>query len=215
MLTAAQTARPRHRSPIAKVLLSMTDFWIPLLGSALGGAIVTSIFGLVKTSQDKSNENAQWLRNQKIDVYTNLLRQVHASSRSLDHFRATGGSLDQDLSDISDITNARLLLVGSRAVRQEANCALTVIELAGTSDNINDPAKFEAWQRRRGEAYSALEVAIRKDLGTEETIQIPMKSRYWSVVYFFTDPFHKWYFRKYGVAWVTKHPTRAMRKQMR
>lgn len=193
----------------------MNDFWIPLLGSALGGAIVTSVFGLIKNSQDKANEKAQWLRNQKIDVYTNLLRQVHASNRSLEHFRNTGENLDQDLSDIADITNARLLMVGSRAVRQEANTTLTVIHVAGTADNIKDQAKFEAWKQRRGEAYSSLETSIRKELGTEEKIRVSMKSRYWSVVYFFTDPFQKWYYRKHGMAWATKHPTRAMRKQMK
>jgi hypothetical protein len=52
------------------------DFWIPLLGSALGGAVITSIFGLIKNRQDKSTEHTQWLRDSKQAAYADICRPL-------------------------------------------------------------------------------------------------------------------------------------------
>lgn len=182
---------------------------------AIVSGIVAIVVAVLNSRRAKSNEHTQWLRNEKVEIYTNLLRQVHASNRALDHYKATGENLDVDLSDIKDITNARLITVGSRAVRHKANDMLNVMMLAGQSQNIDDSERFETWNRRRGEAVAELEATIRKDLKTEEKVRTPLKVRFWKVIYFFTDPFQKWYFEKYGVAWITKHPTRAMKKHMR
>lgn len=64
------------------------DFWIPLLGSALGGAVITSVFGLIKNRQDKADEHAQWLRNRKIDAYGRHLKTYALASVSMTQYRA-------------------------------------------------------------------------------------------------------------------------------
>lgn len=180
------------------------DFWIPLLGSALGGAVITSIFGFVKHHQDKATEHAQWLRNQKIDVYTNLLRQSHVS---LHNIRAAENGLrpqKKALKDITDITNARLMVVGSREVRSRA-----IIHI----DNL--ARAFQAvGTERYGQAIEAantagmyLEESIREDLDVVEKQAVKHTVRAWFyryLVYPWRDPWERRYHRKNGHAWVDR-----------
>lgn len=66
------------------------DFWIPLIGSALGGAIVTSVFGLIKNRQDRHHEHDQWLRDQKLEVYANLLAALQSVLHDLSEMHDGG-----------------------------------------------------------------------------------------------------------------------------
>lgn len=185
-----------------------------LLGVLLGAGIaaVAGLFGLLISKQ---TEHKQWLRNQRLDVYTSLIRQAHASSNSLDHYRTNKEQLKASLDDITDTTNSKLFIVAPNAVTSAARHYLTVLNIAGRDENILDDEKFAHWSRRRAEEYQALESAIRKDLGTQEKIRTPLRSRMWSVIYVFIDPPQRWYFKRYGVPWTKNHPTRAMRKHQR
>lgn len=182
------------------------------LWGVLFGALLTAVFGLIGLLISKRNEHQQWLRNQKVEVYTSLLRQAHASSTSLDHYKVTGQQSESSIEGIIDTTNARLLIIAPYSVRQEATAYLSTLATAGQAENIADDDLFRQWQASRSRSYSALETAIRKDLGTHENLRKSLKMYFLSVFYFVTDPFHKWYYRRHGVAWVTKHPTRAMRR---
>jgi hypothetical protein len=193
--------------------MSMDD-WLKLSVPVLTG--IFALFGSwVGSKLGKATEHHQWLRNQKVEVYSSLLRQVHASNLALNHYKTTGQDLNPDLSDIKDISNARLMVVGSRDVRAQSQQMLTVMQIAGQPENINDTEKFDHWSRRRGEAVAALQAAIRSDLRTEDKIRVPLKVRFGKVVYLFADPFQKWYAKKYGVLWTDRHPTREMKKHMR
>lgn len=183
--------------------------------AGVAGALLTALAGLIGLLWSKRTEQSQWLRNQKIEVYTTLLRQAHASSNSLDYYKATGKQAPHNLEGVVDLTNARLMIIAPYMVRQEAQLYRSTLETAGQAQYIENDELFQKWQVSRSRSYNSLETAIRKDLGTHEKVRKSLKMRFWSVVYFFTDPFHKWYFRKYGVAWTTKHPTRAMRKHMK
>lgn len=189
----------------------MDDTTGNLLGVLLG-AVIAAVAGFIGLMLNKKTEHQQWLRNQKVEVYTALLRQAHASSNSLDNYKMRGEQTAKSLEGITDTTNARLLIIAPHSVRQEATLYLTTLNIAGQAQNIEDDELFRKWQASRSRSYSALESAIREDLGTYEKVRKTLRMRYWGVIYFFTDPFQKWYYRRYGVAWVTKHPTRTMRK---
>ncbi|MDQ0144966.1 hypothetical protein [Pseudarthrobacter niigatensis] len=179
------------------------------------GAVLTAVAGLIGLLISKKTEHQQWLRNQRLEVYSSLLRQAHASSRSLDFYRATKEQLKTPLDDIKDTYNSKLFIVAPYAVRSAAQNYLVVLEVAGQQVNIDDDDKFAHWSRRRSEAYQVLETAIRKDLGTNDKVRIPFRSRVWRVIYSFIDPPQRWYYKRTGVAWVTKHPTRVMRRHQR
>lgn len=175
------------------------DIWIPLVGGALGGAVITSIFGFVKNHQDKVNEHAQWLRNQKIDVYTDVLRQSHISVHEV---RAAEHGLKQRkkaLKDFTDPTNSRLLVVGSLEVRNRVRHHFFQLERAfeavGTGDGLD-------WSTVNNTAMW-LEEAIRKDLDVVEKQAIKHTVRAWLyryLVYSWRDPLDKRYYRKHGHA---------------
>ncbi|MFS0717126.1 hypothetical protein ABC337_13825 [Arthrobacter sp. 1P04PC] len=182
------------------------------LVGVLVGAVVTAVAGFIGLMISKQTEHKQWLRNRRLEVYTSLIRQVHASSNALDHYHATGEQLTTTLDDIKDLTNSKLFIVAPHSVRSASQQYLAVLQIAGTEENVVDEEKFAHWTRRRSEEYHALEAAIRKDLGTHDKIRPTLRSRMWTVIYFFIDPPQKWYYRRYGVPWTTNHPTRAMRK---
>lgn len=163
----------------------------------------------------RQTEHKQWLRNQRLEVYTSLMRQVHASSNALDHYHATGEQSTATLDDIKDLTNSKLFIVAPYSVRSASQQYLVVLQIAGKKENIVDEEEFAHWARRRSEEYHALETAIKKDLGTQDKIRPTLRSRMWTVIYFFIDPTQKWYYRLYGVPWTTNHPTRAMRKHQK
>lgn len=188
----------------------MDNLWAVLLG-----AVITAVAGLVGLLISKQTEHKQWLRNQRLDVYTSLIRQAHASSNSLDHYRTTKERLKASLDDITDTTNSKLFIVAPHSVTSAARHYLTVLNIAGREENILDDEKFAQWSRRRAEEYQALESAIRKDLGTQEKFRTPLRSWMWSVIYYFVDPLQRWYFKRYGVPWTKNHPTRAMRKHQK
>ncbi|WP_457949682.1 hypothetical protein ACTAQI_03870 [Pseudarthrobacter sp. alpha12b] len=94
------------------------DFWIPLLGSALGGALITSTFGLIKIRQDKSLEHARWLRNEKVETYSNYLETVRLGDLMLEQV-LTGASTREDALEFKDhIGGFRLRLISPETVRQ-------------------------------------------------------------------------------------------------
>jgi hypothetical protein len=52
------------------------DFWIPLLGGALGAAIINGAFAFFKMKHDKLTEHEQWLRGQQVAAYAELIDSV-------------------------------------------------------------------------------------------------------------------------------------------
>jgi hypothetical protein len=178
------------------------DFWIPLLGSALGGALVTSIFGLVKSHQDKASEHAQWLRNQKVDVYTNLLRQTHASARASKAAAFDMPTVEHHLEDIADVTNARLMIVGSQEVRSKAEWHFYNLHRAFEATTPKDFETFERSSLKVTE--SRLEEAIREDLDVIEKVARKHSLRAWMLKHTvdpWRDRLYVRYYQKHGHAW--------------
>lgn len=55
------------------------DFWIPLLGGALGAAIINGVFVFLKLRHDKLTEHEIWLRGTKQQAYTKFVSAVTAA----------------------------------------------------------------------------------------------------------------------------------------
>lgn len=92
------------------------DFWIPLLGSALGGAIITSVFGLIKSRQDKNIEHTRWLRNEKVETYSQYLETIRLGDLMLEQV-ITGASTHEEALDFKDHTGGfRLRLISPKSV---------------------------------------------------------------------------------------------------
>ncbi|UVJ37992.1 hypothetical protein [Arthrobacter sp. CJ23] len=91
------------------------DFWIPLLGSALGGAVVTSVFGLIKNGQDKSIEHARWLRDSKQSAYAEFLSAIVEASTTLPPAAEAG-----EVQRRSAIALSQIRLIGAPGVTSAA-----------------------------------------------------------------------------------------------
>ncbi|GAT87073.1 hypothetical protein CVCC1112_1732 [Paenarthrobacter nicotinovorans] len=58
------------------------EFLIPLLGGALGAALVNGVLALYKIKRDRQTDHDQWLRNAKLEAYTEFLAAVSPFKRS-------------------------------------------------------------------------------------------------------------------------------------
>lgn len=60
------------------------DFWIPLLGGALGAALINGVLALYKLRHDVDLEHSQWSRNKRQDVYLGYMSAVADTSAALE-----------------------------------------------------------------------------------------------------------------------------------
>jgi hypothetical protein len=112
----ADAARRRLREADADRFEGMDDttkFVLTLAGGAVGGAVITGIFVLVKIWLDKSTEHTQWRRNERMKVYTDFLAAVNKDSAKIKPF-GNPGALELTCGHKE---LARIELVGSQSVR--------------------------------------------------------------------------------------------------
>jgi hypothetical protein len=102
------------------------DFWIPLLGSALGGAVITAIFGLFKGHQEKLTEREQWLRDQKMSEYVAMLGMINSIIR---HNKALieDGAKAVSMPMPEEIQMSALSLLAPKPVRRTLGELVTVV----------------------------------------------------------------------------------------
>lgn len=177
------------------------DFWLALAGGAAAGAFISGIFGFVKNSQDRVNEHAQWLRNEKMEAYTALLRQAHTAIREVDAARYELPAPDNKLDDIKDVTNARLTIVGASQVRSNATWHLGNLQQAFQATGLED---YETLQPTLKLSEARLEEAIRKDLDVVEREARRHSLRAWFFKHLvdpWRDPLYFRYYRRHGHAW--------------
>lgn len=55
------------------------DFLIPLLGGALGAALINGVFAYLKLNHDKLTEHEQWLRDKQLASYADLADSTQAA----------------------------------------------------------------------------------------------------------------------------------------
>lgn len=171
-------------------LVPLATGLLALLGSWLG------------TKWGKTTEHQQWLRNQKIEVYTNLLRQIHASTLSLEAYKqGTQVGEPPNLQDITDTTNARLAIVAPYKIR---HLALWQLDAMLKASAAVDDATYEKERQSFESLVGELQAAIRRDLGLHERDAWGVRLMIWlsrRVIAPVADPFHKRYHAKHGYAW--------------
>lgn len=87
-----------------------------LVGGAAGGAVITGIFGLVKSRQDTRTEHKQWLRNERVKVYSEFLSEIKEETWKLQ----TSPSPQTVTLSFPVDRLARIDIVGSETVRAAA-----------------------------------------------------------------------------------------------
>ncbi|MEZ2389066.1 hypothetical protein AB6813_05850 [bacterium RCC_150] len=119
------------------------DFWIPLLGGALGAALINGILALHKLRRDRLNEHEQWLRNEKIETYSQYLEIIRLGDLTLEHAIVGAVSLDQVLASKDHIGGHRLRLISPKAVREATKHH---IEKRAEVVDFLEHRSFETWQ---------------------------------------------------------------------
>ncbi|UVJ37991.1 hypothetical protein [Arthrobacter sp. CJ23] len=181
-------------------LIKQGQWWWPFLVPVATGilAVAGSWFG---TKLGKTTEHDQWLRNQKIEAYTNVLRQVHASVNSLDARHHNLEPASSQHKDITDTTNARLLIVASDEVTTYLNVNQYSLRRA------LEAVKTDGYENERSvltQSVARLQESIRKDLGVIEKQALRHTIRfmfYEYLVYPWQDHFHRRYLEKHGFRW--------------
>ncbi|MEW1821750.1 hypothetical protein AB0323_13340 [Arthrobacter sp. NPDC080031] len=96
------------------------DFWIPLLGGALGAALINGIVALYKLKRDRQVEHSQWLRDAKQEAYANFFRGADAQFNKVNQW-VTGRSPEAAANpDELAVQRAMVKLIGSPEVRRLA-----------------------------------------------------------------------------------------------
>ncbi|MFJ6536746.1 hypothetical protein ACIQH5_10975 [Paenarthrobacter sp. NPDC091711] len=156
-------------------LIKQGQWWwilVPVL-TALAGAWVGA--RLTRTTEHK-----QWLRNQKVEAYTNILRQVNAAIGDLDAAvtkRKT--SRGDSLKDITDTSNARLELIAASQVK--TNLRL-VEELRRACHDAAIAGNMDAYKTSRGllgRMMLSFQRSMSEDLEATERVPLRHRVSYW------------------------------------
>ncbi|MCZ9882021.1 hypothetical protein [Arthrobacter sp. B2a2-09] len=146
------------------------DFWIPLLGGALGAALINGILALYKLRRDREVEHDQWLRNEKRDVYQEYLKSGNYLSRFVSLVPERWHLMKDDmkmhvkilLSDDIDFFVPKHLDAPLRAFGAAVTNAFAYEER--TTEGLTREQAREDFE----EAYQILRKAMRKDLGIKD-----------------------------------------------
>lgn len=95
------------------------QFVLPLVGSALGGALVTGFFGWRKRHWDREDEHARWLRDKKQEAYADFLSELEKI-----YLTAARLDLQADVTPIEDLmmksSLGPIVLLASEPLREKA-----------------------------------------------------------------------------------------------
>lgn len=149
-----------------EILIALLPLLVPLVGSALGGAIITSIFGVIKHNQEKQLEHRQWLRNRKIDVYTKHLNAYAVLANAVD-----GNSSLTDLTRVKESFERLITAEVDLIATPEVRVAVTELDQAMKNymENFVGGTKLEPEEKLElgtdlRKSMRKLQAAFRKDL---------------------------------------------------
>jgi hypothetical protein len=100
------------------------DFWIPLLGGALGAAIINGVFAFFKLKHDKRAEHDQWLRDHQLTAYadqvdsTKTAAQWVASAYKIDSWKTRN---DEGLAIMASLKTGQLVMSAPSATLTAAD----------------------------------------------------------------------------------------------
>ncbi|WP_457950428.1 hypothetical protein ACTAQI_07550 [Pseudarthrobacter sp. alpha12b] len=133
------------------------EFLLPLLGGALGAALINGIIALYKLNRDKSDEHDKWLRDNKQEAYARFISAVVEASLTL-------GPDDKALAaqQKAAVALSEIRLIGPANVR---DAALVLTRLSGTmfrlaSERRQMMPEFDANKSKIEEADMKMSAAI-------------------------------------------------------
>lgn len=141
------------------------DFWIPLLGGALGAALINGIVAVYKVQRDRAIEHEQWLRDQKLELYANFLdsyeelyKQIKLSGQDTD----TNTNLDAFIAAASP---TKLILVAPEPVATMARSIYDQLLWLNLSRGLRPaPHNLPDDERKYGEMSRNFEQAVIDDM---------------------------------------------------
>jgi hypothetical protein len=100
------------------------EFLLPLLGGALGAALINGLFAFFKMKHDKLTEHDQWLRGQQVAAYADLIDSVKearlwvASAYKIEDWKTRN---DEGLAVMGTLKSGSLVLVAPPATLTAAD----------------------------------------------------------------------------------------------
>lgn len=110
-------------------MLRSMEFLLPLLGGAVGAAIINGVVGYLRLKADRSDADSKWkreqqeahetwTRNKKEEAYTEFLGEVQTFIHRFGRYNHEHGTPVKDVLEASGVVkNHRLLLLASPEVR--------------------------------------------------------------------------------------------------
>jgi hypothetical protein len=149
------------------------EFLLPLLGGALGAAVINGVLALYKLKKDKSDEHWQWLRNQRLDAYATFLEATDKVQRSFIDYKNERKTSEDVHVLIEAFSVQRLLLLGSSETAEAHELlAEAMIGFGEIFDPIPaDLAKLPAAVEAYSLAITALRAAMTEDLQLDRPIK--------------------------------------------
>ncbi|XAS74075.1 hypothetical protein VUN82_09700 [Micrococcaceae bacterium Sec5.1] len=165
------------------------DFLFPLLGGAVGAAVINGIVGYLRLKADRSDAESKWtrdrkdaheswVRTKKEEAYTEFLEDVQTFIHRYSRYNNEHGSTVKEVLAASGVVkNHRLLLLASTEVRaaqkslgMEINKARRILSQPHPP-RPKDPVLYEL-SKSFHEKRDALLAAAQRDLGLAESKDI-------------------------------------------
>ncbi|WP_146145800.1 hypothetical protein [Arthrobacter woluwensis] len=155
------------------------EIWIPLLGRALGGAVISGLVAFAKTLLDHRHERRIWLRDKKFEIYTALVQFLLDEERDLKTNSKGRFDVSGELTSRMEGTHAALLLASTPLKVALMNWSSATTTYAVVA-NSGDTEKSDLWRAELAllEAQVDVRTAIQGELGV---IPDRRKSGRWSL----------------------------------
>lgn len=153
------------------------EFWIPLLGGALGAAVINGILALYKLRRDKEEEYKQWTRNEKLKTYTEFLSDLNPlSKRTVIMLGGQDKEAQHEYDQVRTKALMNMLLIANDDVMQHA---VKLIELTQGFSSLSEvPLKeaLEEIEKRKAEGSPTKDVVEQAiDKGQQAALALVQK----------------------------------------
>lgn len=141
------------------------DTTLLALVSALGGATIAGIAGLVTHIMTGRREHRKWILDKKFEVYSTTLTAISRTSQKSTFLNADDVDRDQWIQDLSSWSTTDIQIMQSAKVQAALGEAISAATLISRKDDATTRRKhYDAFTDKLLDVYAA----IRADLGIEK-----------------------------------------------
>lgn len=162
-----------------RVYVCLMDFWIPLLGGALGAALVNGIVAVYKLHRDREIEHEQWLRDQKVELYSNFLDAYTELYKQI-QLAKDDGRMRSDLDPyVSQASPTRISLIAPDEIAAMANRIHQQLMWLVLALSLKPrPATIVIDERKYGEMSRTFETAVINDMRQGKSSNAAVEARW-------------------------------------